>query len=498
MSQNLAAFNERPPWLKNGLVWLGWLLIVIVIVAPRVFDLDIFYARDELAIWPWADEFALAIWAGDPAATLTPSDYPGIPMFWAQTLFLTFKYSFPTLFPQTALPLELLNKDRSIELLAERRLVAGLLVSLQLIVAVGLVHRLFGWSVALLSAILLGLDPFSLSEARLLRLEMISALFVCLSLLTYLLYLRDRRPMLLLLSGVMAGLGVSSKTSAGLIVPYIWLLLALDFLLDIPSVHRGSWLKKFKQMIVNGLLWAAGAIAAFWLIWPAMWVRPIEAIQYIFLEGFAQAANRSVWGDKVFFWGQVIEGGDPGPFFYPVVFAFRTTPLLWLGIIAALWLLGRSISTSIKSKIHAPQRSSPKSKIKLPWLAVSIGLLLVYIILVTIELSLVISKVDRFLLLVFPALNILSAIGLAALIEWIAEYASRLSAQPPTCPRSSTGVGTFTLHASRFTPYQLIRSRNFRDSTHTDSPHSSLLFHLLESRGGGWSGGDENIADWRR
>ena len=347
MSENLAAFNERQPWLKNWLVWLGWLLIIGVIVAPRVFDLDIFYARDELAIWPWADEFALAVWAGDPAATLTPSDYPGIPMFWAQTLFLTFKYSFPALFPQTALPLETLTKDRSIELLAERRLVAGLLVSLQLIAIVWLVRCLFGWSVALLSAILLGLDPFSLSEARLLRLEMTSALFVCLSLLIYFLYLRRRQPALLLLAGVMAGLGVSSKTSAGLMVPFIWLLLLLDFLFDTPSPSGGNkarvGLKKFRQLIGNGLLWAAGAIAAFWLIWPAMWVKPLETIQYISLTGFSQAADRSVWGDKIFFWGQVIEGGDPGPFFYPVAFAFRTTPLLWVGMASAVILLGMTL-----------------------------------------------------------------------------------------------------------------------------------------------------------
>ncbi|HXW01675.1 MAG TPA: glycosyltransferase family 39 protein, partial [Anaerolineae bacterium] len=235
MVENLAAANDRQARLKNGWVWLGWLLVIALVVTPRVFDLNIFYARDELAIWPWADQFALAVWAGDPAATLTASDYPGIPMFWAQTLFLTFKYTFPSLFPHTMLPFEALAQDRSIELLAERRLAAGLLVSLQLIAALWLVRRLFGWPVALLSAILLGLDPFSLSEARLLRLEMTSALFACLSLLVYLLYWRERRSWLLFVSGIMAGLGVSSKTSAGLIVPFIWLLLGLDFLWGTPQ-----------------------------------------------------------------------------------------------------------------------------------------------------------------------------------------------------------------------------------------------------------------------
>ncbi len=430
---------SQQPWLSKASVWLSWLFIAIVIVAPRVSDLDVFYARDELAIWPWADEFTLAVWRGDPAVTLTASDYPGIPMFWVQTLFLTFKYSFPTLFPQTAIPLESLTKDRSIELLAERRLAAGLLISLQLIAAVLLVRQLFGWRVAVLSAILLGLDPFSLSEARLLRLEMISALFVCLSLLAYLLYLRRRGYGWLLLSGIMAGLSVSSKTSAGLIVPFIWLLLLLDFLLVPPSIfergQKGPWLKKFRQMIGNGLIWAVGAMGAFWLIWPAMWVRPMDAIQHIFLTGFFQAADRSVWGDKVFFWGQVIEGGDPGPWFYPVALAFRTTPLMWLGLATALWVLVSSILTLRKSKNH----HSPFT-INQPWPATAVGLLLTFVILVTIELTLIVSKVDRFLLLIFPILDILSAIGLAALIE----YASRLT---PHASERSLPVGRLTYHA---------------------------------------------------
>jgi hypothetical protein len=382
------------------------------------------------------------------------SDYPGIPMFWVQTLFLTFKYNFPTLFPKTVIPLESLTQDRSIELLAERRLAAGLFICLQLLAVVWLVRQLFGWRVALLSAILLGLDPFSLSEARLLRLEMISALFVCLSVLTYLFYLRRLGYGWLLLSGIMAGLGVSSKTSAGLIVPFIWLLLLLDFLLAPPSIfergQKGAWLQKFRQMIGNGLIWTAGAIGAFWIVWPAMWVRPMDAIQHIFLTGFSQAADRSVWGDKVFFWGQVIEGGDPGPWFYPVVLAFRTTPLMWLGLAAALWVLASSILTLRKSKNHHSPFIVHYSlfTIDQPWPGIIVGLLLAFVILITIELTLVISKVDRFLLLIFPILDILSAIGLVSLIDYI----SHLRAKPPF---GTSHIPHLTHHAPRATLYTL-------------------------------------------
>lgn len=421
MSEKVSLLENKQP---KGLIWLGWVLVIVLAIGPRVFNLDIFYARDELAIWPWADQFTLAVWAGDPAGTLTASDYPGIPLFWTQTLFLSFKYTFPALFSQTALPLEQLTTDRSLPLLAERRLAAALLVGLQVIAAVWLVRRLFGWPSALLAAILLGLDPFSLSEARLLRLEMISALFVGLSVLTYLLYLRRRRPVFLLLSGVMAGLGVSTKTSAGLIVPYIWLLLALDFLLG----PGQTWRQKLQQLLVNGLLWAGGAIAAFWLIWPAMWVKPLAALQYVFLTGFSQAANRSVWGDKVFFLGQVVDGGDPGPLFYPVALAFRTTPLVWVGMASTLIFLAIAIWRKV---VNRPALRLPENRLEdgspllwnWPWWAVAAGLLLLYVVIVGVELNLVISKADRFLLLIFPELNILSVLGLAVFMTWIINYA---------------------------------------------------------------------------
>lgn len=408
--------------LAKKYTWLGWLLVGLVVITPRVLDLDVFFGRDELTIWSWVDSFALAVRRGDLAGTLTGSDYPGIPLFWAQTLFLTVKYSLPSLFQQTMIPLVELFDTRNLALLAERRWVAAVFTGIQLVGCIWLVRRLFGWPAALLSAIFMGLDPFSLTEARLLRLEMISSLFVCLSVLAYFLYLRQRQRRWLILSGGLAGLAVSSKTSAGLLVPYIWLLLVLDLLLADESPSGLGWLKKLKRAVVDGLLWTVGASGAFWLIWPAMWVRPVEAIQHVFLRGLSQAADRSVWGDKVFFWGQIIDGGDPGPYFYPVVFAFRTTPLTWLGLLSALALVGVMMWRR-RSGPRPPSDGFQSLEATLwgfPWSGVAIVLLLAGIILITVELTFVVSKVDRFLILVFPFLNIVSALGLAGLIQEIA------------------------------------------------------------------------------
>lgn len=382
-------------WPKKIIIGLAAAAIVVL---PRIIDLDVFYARDELTIWTWTNQFALAVWQGDLTGTMTASDYPGIPLFWVETLFLTLKRAVLG----GAVPLDRLTADPGLARLAQYRLVGGLFGAGQILAAAWLIRRLFGWRVAGLAVILMGLSPFGLTEARVLRLEMISAGFVCLSVLAYLLYLRERHWGWVLLSGVMAGLGVSAKTSAGLVVPYIWLLLGLDFWLRADQ----AWPQRVRQLLGNGLIWAGGAIAIFWLIWPAMWVAPVEAIEYVFLRGFSQAADRSVWGDEVFFWGRIWPG-DPGPFFYPVVYAFRVTPVTWLGFLAA-------VAAIFYRRIRL---DPPAASFDWPinWPGASLWLLLAYVVLLTVELSLVVSKVDRFLLLVFPLLHLLSAIGLAGL-----------------------------------------------------------------------------------
>ncbi len=411
----------EPNRLRSGqkiYTWLFWFFIFVVIFTPLVFDLDVFYARDELATWSWSDEFTLAVWAGDPAGTLTRSNYPGIPLFWAQTLFLTVKYTFPALFPQTMIPLDRLDDEDSLPFLAERRLASALLAGVLIAGLAGLVSRLFGRAAALLAAVFVGLDPFTLSEARLFRPEIISGLFAGLSVLAYLLYFREHRQRWLLLSGLMAGLGVSSKASAGLLVPYIWLLLLLDFLFGPPGSPPGEgsrWRLKFRQMITNGLAWGGSAIAAFWITWPAMWVEPGEAITYIFLRGLSQVSADSVWHGPVFFWGQLFLNEDPGLFFYPVVFAFRTTPLTWLGLGCAFLM------------VLLLWRIRPEGPLLWgrPWVPMALLLLAGYIVLVCLELSASLSKVDRYLLLVFPVLNVLGAVGLAALVFRLRSAAGR-------------------------------------------------------------------------
>jgi hypothetical protein len=281
--------------------------------------------------------------------------------------------------------------------------------------------------------------------------------------LAYFLYLVHRRRSFVLLSGVLGGLAASSQSSSGFVVPYIWLLLILDFFLEAPSdnpAHKVKpWAARFKQLLLNGLLWGGGAVGIFWLIWPSMWLRPFASLETVLRVGYGVVATDSIWHGPVFFWGRILQD-DVGLFFYPVVYAFRTTPLTWLGVVAALMLLvsfilrhrtsrpfsentplnpptmerfgslpetgrageGLNFYTSASSHQTDSLENKPSTVWGWPWVAVGVALLLAHFGVITLELSAILSKVDRYLITIFPALNILSAVGVAAMVQGVVAW----------------------------------------------------------------------------
>ena len=87
---------------------------------------------------------------------------------------------------------------------------------------------------------------------------------------------------------------------------------------------------------------------------------------------------------------------DPGPLFYPVVLAFRTTPLVWLGLLVAILCLFTNL------RIHESRRFEMIS-------------LLAYACLFAASMSLGAKKFDRYMLPAVVALDVVAAWGLVEL-----------------------------------------------------------------------------------
>jgi cobalamin biosynthesis protein CobD/CbiB len=82
----------------------------------------------------------------------------------------------------------------------------------------------------------------------------------------------------------------------------------------------------------------ADRILCFILFWPAMWANPIEALTKIIAA--AQNYAEDAYGtSRVFFNGVIVDNGELGSefyYFYPLNYLWRTTPVVLLGLAAAL------------------------------------------------------------------------------------------------------------------------------------------------------------------
>jgi hypothetical protein len=138
------------------------------------------------------------------------------------------------------------------------------------------------------------------------------------------------------------------------------------------------------------LIWGAVAVALFVVAWPAMWVQPLDVLGW--MEDGISFHVEEVHTNPVYFAGKA-SYDDPGLLLYLATMAWKTTlvslPAALAGIVWATVQLRRR-------RLH-----------KLTWL------LAAYVICFTVQMGLASHKHCRYLLPVFPALDILAGIGLA-------------------------------------------------------------------------------------
>ncbi len=260
-----------------------------------------------------------------------------------------------------------------------------------------LLKRLFGFRTAAVAAFLIALDPFHIALSRVLHMDGAASDFMLLSLLVLAAALRDGDRKHLLLSGVLAGLALLAKSYALFLVPFAMLALAASALL----------LRKPLPRAVGAFFWwCLGVGATFVLLWPAMWVDPLGSIRTVLGTAFGYASTLSESSD--FFMGRVVE--DAGPLFYPVALAFRTTPAMWLGLLAFMALAVRAVWRVAARGVDALRTAVAEQWFSYVTLSVYAGLFLA-------AMSLATKKFDRYMLPVILVLDILAAAGLVRFVE---------------------------------------------------------------------------------
>ena len=264
---------------------------------------------------------------------------------------------------------------------------------------------------AFLAAGLIALDPFAVALGSILHVDALMMTFSLNALAALGIALqRDRSSRWLIFSGALAGLAMLSKSPAAILSVAALIIVVLDGLRQ----RRSVW-----QVIRCLLIWGVSATVIFFVLYPAMWVAPVKTI----LRMRTTAENFSETAHAVnFFNGS--NDRDPGALFYPVVLAFRSTLVLWLGLIASVILI-------VRARSDEEQRLRSTAWIYWVFALVFLGVI-----------TLGAKKLDRYVLPALEALVIVGALGLAFVIEQFNQHPerSRAAAQSKDARPSTTSL----------------------------------------------------------
>ncbi len=396
-------------WLIGGLLALACLL-------PRLWNIGHFITPDENLFLDYARQFLQGLATGDLMLT-SGLGYPGVPVVWANSLgllvlFILSRLGLAPVFP-TSLPLDQFLGALDIQPLPDyvaARTGAELLVTVLLVLVYVLGRRLFGTKVALVCALLLAFDPAMMGYSRLVHMSVPLALFMFLSIITWLLWINERRKRWLLLSGLFCGLAVSTITMGLLVLPAMLGLALLAWVAQNPKVwHRWPRLKAWAgQTAVAWLVALVVAAATFVVLWPAMWIDPAGTL-VLTTDWLWKNANIGFGNWGMFWMGRFVL--DPGPAFYPIAWLLRISPLMLIGLILNLCTSRRARQPIIEWYLWA------------------------YVIFFFAIMTFGPTKSVRYLLPPACALAPLAAFGWLRAYRWILD---RLSAKPRLAPHHST------------------------------------------------------------
>jgi hypothetical protein len=412
--------NTHLLWSFPKMRWLQALLLFLLALAlllPRLLQLSRYVTVDEPLWLIRSANFYQALEAGDWKDTFQQG-HPGVTIMWAGTIGFLLRFpdyarlaDFQLVNPETLDKFLGQHQQTSLGLLVAGRLVAVLGVTLAILLALPFLARLVGWLPAFLATFLIALDPYFIALSRLLHLDGPVAAWMLLSLISFMSYLyKGRRRLDLLVSAVSAGLAWLTKSPALFLIPFCDLLVLLQLLgrwSQSSWPRRPEWNRAAADIWRAGkpyLLWLLEGSAVFVLLWPAMWVEPLNSLARIFSQATTYAAEGQ--DSATFFMGMVYQAGQSPWFFYPLSLLWRLTPPVTIGVLLALLalLLPRQASLSPEHKRV-------------------IRVLSLYTILFVVLITISQKKADRYQIPVQPALCIMAALGW---ISWLKALLPRI------------------------------------------------------------------------
>jgi hypothetical protein len=410
---------------------LIWGLLAFLIFAPRVANLGLFLGPDEemrnrqsldsfraIAEGRWGDVYS--------------SNFGGTNLTWARTAAKTLQFLWLRLQGVAISLPDMANYGPKFDALP-----GAVFNALTVLVIYWFARKLFDRKIAIVATIILALDPYLLSESRILRTEAAYAAFSTLAMISIAVYGRTRQRRYLAWSGFWAAWAVATKISGVILAPIVGLVLAgvvWDMRSSLVTTRR-----QLERWAADLAIWGGCMIASIFVIWPTLWVQPFQTISDLY--GFAVDFGLTTKSRLVFFFMGETTRNLP-PVYYLLVLLYKTTPLVWLGLGAFVWAVWRS-------RREARGQAGPL------WAGTSFPMaggiiVLLFGILYPIAMSIGAAKSERYMMAAACTLDVAAAAGLVWAGErvyraWQARQAALSLYWPLIFIVFGAGHGLFTL-----------------------------------------------------
>lgn len=397
------------------LLALGFLLLAAI---PRLLSLEAHWASDEARWLRRSQQFMSAVKQGEFSETLI-AYHPGVPTMWIAGLRSFF-----------------LDPGVDVPNLAHARWNIGIMVSAGISIACLLLYNIFGVWIALTCFVSFVYSPLFLAQTRRVHTDALATTFILLAVLLILYYCQNRKQRrYLIFSGITYGLALLSKSYALILFPWLPVCLFL---------FREKQIADFWNHITEMLIFLTGTALTAIAFWPVFWTRPFAILSVCLLGCLAILSHEReksklsltsipLWASitvlcvtcilgrqtiqfvlervgwavttphevEHFFLGRVVN--DPGWLFYPFVLTIKSTPLMLpLGLMGCLLLWKQRKNSEETARYFRAA------------LALVGGVMLF-----TVCLSATSKKFPRYLLPVFPLLEILASIGFVEGLKWL-------------------------------------------------------------------------------